>query len=200
MMPETRRNLLCYAYRRKVAKFEECLAKSDAEGGFNLNALNDVDWVAAGATVAPNFLPRPLAIHRETLYSTKETLLMMAVRGGSAEIIKILLDRGTDVLKGTVLEIAQESADRSIYKMLRVKVNVKRSWEKLRRHVAMTRPIALFWQEQTVRRKYRDPAPEAAALAADMARPLFTEGPLCARAGGCRTRTTRCASAPTSRR
>ena len=45
MMPETRRNLLCYAYRRKVAKFEECLAKSDAEGGFNLNALNDVDWV-----------------------------------------------------------------------------------------------------------------------------------------------------------
>ena len=58
MMPETRRNLLCYAYRRKVAKFEECLAKSDAEGGFNLNALNDVDWVAAGrGTVTPNFLP-----------------------------------------------------------------------------------------------------------------------------------------------
>ena len=50
MIPETRRteaslgNLLCYAYRRRVADFEECLAKFVAEGGFNLNALNDVAW------------------------------------------------------------------------------------------------------------------------------------------------------------
>ena len=50
-IPETRRteatlsNLLFYAYRRRVADFEECLAKFGAEGGFNLNALNDVDWV-----------------------------------------------------------------------------------------------------------------------------------------------------------
>ncbi len=58
MIPETRRNLLCYAYRRRVAKFEECLAKSDAEGGFNLNALNDVDWVAAGRGTDGPFLDR----------------------------------------------------------------------------------------------------------------------------------------------
>ena len=50
MTPETRRteaslgNLLCYAYRRRVADFEECLAAFGAEGGFNLNALNDVAW------------------------------------------------------------------------------------------------------------------------------------------------------------
>ena len=49
-IPETRRteatlsNLLFYAYRRRVADFEECLAKFVAEGGFNLNALNDVAW------------------------------------------------------------------------------------------------------------------------------------------------------------
>ena len=36
--------LLYHAYRRHVDEFEECLAKFGAEGGFNLNALNDVAW------------------------------------------------------------------------------------------------------------------------------------------------------------
>ena len=39
--------LLYHAYRRHVDEFEECLAKFDAEGGLNLNALNDVTWRGA---------------------------------------------------------------------------------------------------------------------------------------------------------
>ena len=97
MIPETRRteaslgNLLCYAYRRRVADFEECLAKFVAEGGFNLNALNDVAWRTFTQEDEGSW------VHHESLDdSTRETLLMTAVRGGSAEIVKILLDRGAD--------------------------------------------------------------------------------------------------------
>lgn len=81
--------LLYHAYRRHVDEFEECLAKFDAEGGLNLNALNDVTW--RGALVYEDGLGA-----QSLDGSTRETLLMTAVRGGSAEIVKILLDRGAD--------------------------------------------------------------------------------------------------------
>ena len=107
-MPETRRteatlsNLLFHAYRRRVADFEECLAKFGAEGSFNLNALNDVAWRTSthegGDDPQDDGHLNGHPVHHDPSLDrqTEETLLMTAVRGGSAEIVKILLDRGAD--------------------------------------------------------------------------------------------------------